>query len=61
MNIQSRIRSIGQRSAATVDADGDTANQVAHAHRQTRPEERVTRVVAVAGVDGFALDGIEFG
>jgi len=61
IDIQSRIRSIGQRSAATVDADRDTADQVAHAHRQTRPEERVSRVVAVARVNDFGLDGVEFG
>lgn len=37
-NIQCRIRSIGQRSAATVDADSNTADEITHADGQARPE-----------------------
>jgi hypothetical protein len=60
-HIQSGISSIGQRSAASVDADSHTTDQVAHADSDTGPEERVTRVVAVGGICGLTLERVDLG
>jgi hypothetical protein len=60
-NVQRRIGSISQGGAAPVDADGDTAYQVAHADGDAGPEERVARVVGVSRVRGLALERVQLG
>jgi hypothetical protein len=55
-NLQRRVRSVGQRSAGAVDANTDTANQVAHAHKRTAPEEGVSGVVVASRVRGIAAN-----
>jgi hypothetical protein len=39
---QCRVRSIGQRRATSVDAYTNTADQVAHSHSQSSPEQGIT-------------------
>jgi hypothetical protein len=50
INSQGRIRSICQRSTTSVDADTDTADQIAHSDRQSRPEQRISGVVVTRRV-----------
>lgn len=50
-DIQSRIRGIGEGSSTAVDADGNTADQVAASDSQTSPEQ------GEAGVVGLAVGG----
>lgn len=56
-----RVRSISQSSAGTVDANTDTANQVAHADQHSAPEQCVTGVVVAAGICCVAADLSQFG
>ena len=49
-HLQAGVCRVGQSSTATVDADRDTADQVAHANRDTSPEERESGVVVVRRV-----------
>lgn len=60
-HIQCRVSSICKRSTASVDADSNTANQVAHADSQACPEQRETRIVGLGIVQLSALDTGEFG
>lgn len=50
-NLQARIGGIGQSSAATVDAHGNAANQVAEPDRDSTPEYCVARVEVALGVE----------
>jgi hypothetical protein len=50
IDVQCWISSISQRCTTSIDADTDTANQIAHAHSQPRPEHGVTSVVIAGGV-----------
>lgn len=59
-NEQARVSGIGQSRTASVDANRDTADQIACPHCDTSPEERITRVIIAAGKDLVALDKIEF-
>ena len=47
-NVQARISSISERSTATVDTNRNTADQVASADQQTRPEQGKSSVVVAA-------------
>lgn len=60
-NLQRRVRSVGQGSAGTVDANTDTADQVAHADQHSAPEQRIAGVVVAAGVCSVAADLSQFG
>jgi hypothetical protein len=60
-NLQRRVRSVSQSSAGAVDANTDAANQVAHAHERTAPEEGVSSVVVASRVCGIAADLSELG
>lgn len=40
--LQCGIRSIGQSCTTSIDTDADTADKIAHADRQTCPEQRVS-------------------
>jgi hypothetical protein len=60
-NLQRRVRSVGQRSAGAVDANTDTANQVAHAHKRAAPEKGISGVVVASRVGGVATDLSQFG
>jgi hypothetical protein len=60
-NSQRGVRSIGQGSAGTVDADTDTADQVAHADQHSAPEQRISGVVVAARVRSVAADLSQFG
>jgi hypothetical protein len=42
MHLQCRIRSICKGCATSVDAHADTADQVAHAHGESGPEQRIS-------------------
>ena len=57
---QTRIRCIRQRRTAPIDAHGHSAYQVAHAHRQATPEERIARIVVAARVHVVTRDQVEF-
>lgn len=58
--LQSRVRSISQGRTATIDAYRDTANQVAHAHGNARPEQRIASIVVARGKQVLGVgDGIE--
>lgn len=48
--VHCRVRSVGQRSATSVDAYAYTADQVAHAHSYSSPKQRVSGEVVGAGV-----------
>jgi hypothetical protein len=41
MHLQGRIRSICEGCTTSVDTHADTANQVAHAHGEPSPEQRI--------------------
>lgn len=41
-DLQCRVGGVSQSSAASVDANADTADQVAHADGKTSPEESVS-------------------
>jgi len=41
LNKKVGVSSIGQRCATSIDANANTADEVAHAHGQTRPKQRV--------------------
>jgi hypothetical protein len=60
-NSHGRIRGIGQRSSATIDAHGNATDEVAHADCQARPEQRKARIVGVGRVQGLALDEVDLG
>lgn len=49
--VHCRVGSIGQRSATSVDAYAYTADEVAHAHSNSGPEQRVSSEVVGAGVE----------
>lgn len=51
LNIHLGVCSICQRSATSVDAHRDAANQVAHAHGQASPEEGISAKVVVSRVE----------
>jgi hypothetical protein len=55
-DVQRGISSIGQSSTTTVDTNGNTADKVAHADCDTRPEEGISGVVGVGGVELGARD-----
>lgn len=55
IHIQSGISSISQGRATSVDTNGDTANQVAHADCETSPEQRVASEVVGAGVELLSI------
>lgn len=59
--VQSCICCIGQRSSTTVDADSDTANQVAASHSKTSPEERESGVVGLGIKDGGFINVSDLG
>jgi hypothetical protein len=60
--VQSGISSVSQSRATSVDSNGDTANQVAHADRETSPEQRVTSEVVGARVELLSIrDGLHLG
>ena len=44
-NLQSRVGSVSQGSATSVDAYTDTADEVAHANGDSSPEQRVSSKV----------------
>lgn len=50
-HIHCRVGSISQRSATSVDAYAYTADEVAHAHSDSGPEQRVSSEVVGAGVE----------
>lgn len=65
-NVQAGISSIRQCRTAAIDAHTDTANQIAHPHRDARPEQRVAGIVVAGRVyvvrgDGFELRGEDDG
>lgn len=60
-HVQGRISRIRQRRATPVDADGDTADQVAHADSEAGPEEGEAGVVCLGVVQLGALDAGELG
>lgn len=60
-HLQAGVCRVGQSSTAAVDADRDTADQVAHANRDTSPEERESGVVVGSRVKGIAADGLDLG
>lgn len=47
-DVQAGVSSIGERSTATVDANRNTADQVASADQETRPEQSKASVVVAA-------------
>lgn len=55
VTLQRRIRSIRQGSTAAVDADRYTADQVAHAHGQPRPEQRVSGIVVSRAIQSLVV------
>lgn len=55
------IRGVRQGRTATVDADRDATNQIAHANRQATPEQRKARVIVRRRVDRLDGDGFELG
>ena len=55
-NIQSRVRGVGQGRTGSVDADSNTADEVAHADGQAGPEEGKAGVVG-RGVGGCGAVG----
>jgi hypothetical protein len=61
INLQRRVRSVGQSSAGTVDTDTDTANQVAHADESAAPEKGVSSVVVASRVCSVAANLSQFG
>ena len=61
LDSQRRVRSIGQSSTGTVDANTDTADQVAHADQHSAPEQRIPGVVVAAGVCSVAADLSQLG
>jgi len=60
-HLQSGVSSIRKGGTASVDTDGDTADEVAHADRDTRPEEGESGVVAVGRVRVRAFDWVQLG
>lgn len=59
--VQRSISSICQSGTTAVDADADTADQVAHADGDTGPEQSIAGVVGIAGVEVGAGHGVHLG
>ena len=58
--LQARIRRICQSRTASVDTHRDSANQVAHPHRQSCPEERISGVVVIVRIYCITAHETEF-
>ena len=58
-HLQARIGSIRQGSAASVDTDRDTANQIAHPHSQPAPKQGESGVKVGSRVQVLRRDGQE--
>lgn len=50
-SLQARIGSISESGATSVDANGNTANQIAEPNGDASPEQRISSVVVALGVD----------
>lgn len=61
LNEERRVRGVRQGCTAAVDAHRNTADQVANAHGQARPEESEAGVVCLGVVQLLALDAIQLG
>ena len=55
-NVQAGVSSVSKRSTTAVDANRDTADKVASADQQTRPEQGETSVVIAARFCGVRAD-----
>jgi len=60
-DVQRGIGSIGKRSTTTIDANGDTTDEIAHADGQAGPEQGIASVVAVTRVRSLSLQGVQLG
>lgn len=56
---QARVGSIRQCSTTSVDSDGDTAYQIAHADRDSRPEQGIAGVHIRPRVQVISIDWAE--
>jgi hypothetical protein len=61
MCAQSSVGSISQSRAAAIDANADTADEVAHANGDAGPEKREAGVVGVGRVSVGPGDGVHLG
>lgn len=57
---QAWVSSISKSCTATVDTNGDTANQVAGTDSDSSPKQRIAGIVALAGIDFIAGREVEF-
>ncbi|KAI6759710.1 hypothetical protein HG530_010390 [Fusarium avenaceum] len=58
-NLDEAVDVIGQSSTTTVDTNGNTADKIAHADCDTRPEEGISGVVGLGGVELGASDVLD--
>jgi len=59
-HLQAWIRSISQRRTTTIDAHGDTTNQIAHSHSQAGPEQCIASILISCRVYLISLDQVQF-
>lgn len=59
-NEQAPISSISQSCTTSIDANGNTTDQIARTDCDSSPEECISSIVTAAGENLFIIDEVEF-